>query len=580
MTRTILALVTYLVVNLLATAQNQSDYFYSPIRVQNPRNWNSDNGKITKTALSITPKGLYSKIDVEMTFAAYNPSFFGNDTLELSFDFNLPPSSFMIDSWLWIEDVPTKALLLDYGSATTTYEGIVKRRKDPSILTTWGGGYYSLKIYPMKATETRKVKLSYMVLNNWTAKNIYVPLPINLIGGGYGMDKVVPSNISLNVNETGYFKNAKLAQNTNSMSFNDKIDYKMQFAPQDDFTLVFDSPLSNGIYSKGFTDGKQGYFEMAFLPSQILDLTSAGQFTHFDLHTSLTNGITFDKTYLGSEIDNPDTETPILQLGSYKGDGSLTLTSAGELKDNIYSKTTTLSLNIQSDSAVRQVWANSKVAQLQNTIYNYYNNADSVKRKNTMGEIMKLSRENRLLNRNTAFLALEPGMEVVNCESCNNFFFPIAFEKMMTSDVAFSSSSMISNATPFAPNMAKNNAPNQLIPVSSNRFNVTINLSTNNENTNTLNSFSEEQINIYPNPSNGYLRIDISDVKVDLGTSLRIDFINAYGSPVKSFTSTISKTITSVNIDLTKENIASGIYQVVITSLDKNISATKSIIIP
>lgn len=62
----------------------------------------------------------------------------------------------IIDSWLWIGDEISKAMILDKWTASSIYENIVKRRKDPSILTKMSDLQYELRIFPMAGNEKEK----------------------------------------------------------------------------------------------------------------------------------------------------------------------------------------------------------------------------------------------------------------------------------------------------------------------------------------------------------------------------------------------------------------------------------------
>ena len=51
--------------------------------------------------------------------------------------------------------------LLDKDQAADTYEGIVRRQRDPALLRYVGRGAYEVKLYPVPPHATRKVTLKY-----------------------------------------------------------------------------------------------------------------------------------------------------------------------------------------------------------------------------------------------------------------------------------------------------------------------------------------------------------------------------------------------------------------------------------
>ena len=76
---------------------------------------------------------------------------------------------------MWVEDVIMKADILDRYSAFNFYEGIVTRRKDPSVLYKNSSELYEYRIFPLPAKKSRRVKLSFMIASN-EFNNIDLPL--------------------------------------------------------------------------------------------------------------------------------------------------------------------------------------------------------------------------------------------------------------------------------------------------------------------------------------------------------------------------------------------------------------------
>ena len=87
-----------------------------------------------------------------------------NDTdrpQEGSYLFPLPEDAALSDFALYDGDKKMPARLLDKDEAADTYEGIVRRQRDPALLRYVGRGAYEVQLYPVPAHATRKITLRY-----------------------------------------------------------------------------------------------------------------------------------------------------------------------------------------------------------------------------------------------------------------------------------------------------------------------------------------------------------------------------------------------------------------------------------
>lgn len=113
-----------------------------------------------------------------------------NDTdraQEGSYLFPLPEGATVSDFTLYDGDKKMAGRLLGKDEAADTYEGIVRRQRDPALLRYVGRGAYEVKLYPVPAHATRKVTLSYSSVlppeGGDTRKYIYSFLGGTLDGG-------------------------------------------------------------------------------------------------------------------------------------------------------------------------------------------------------------------------------------------------------------------------------------------------------------------------------------------------------------------------------------------------------------
>ena len=87
-----------------------------------------------------------------------------NDTdraQEGSYLFPLPEGAAVSDFALYDGDKKMTGRLLDKDQAADTYEGIVRRQRDPALLRYVGRGAYEVKLYPVPPHATRRVTLKY-----------------------------------------------------------------------------------------------------------------------------------------------------------------------------------------------------------------------------------------------------------------------------------------------------------------------------------------------------------------------------------------------------------------------------------
>lgn len=90
------------------------------------------------------------------------------DSLETSFHFSQLDNTVLTDMYLWVGDTRVKAELQDRALASAQYEDIVKRRKDPALLETWGNGSYNLRIFPNESGKSRRIEIEFVQgLESW-----------------------------------------------------------------------------------------------------------------------------------------------------------------------------------------------------------------------------------------------------------------------------------------------------------------------------------------------------------------------------------------------------------------------------
>jgi len=154
---------------------------YTSLTVQHPQLLKSAQGTIEQAVVAMTPHGTFMQYDVTMTFSARNTNAFQIfDSIEVNYLFPLPAESVVNDLWLWVGKELSRGLILDRATASSTYENIVKRRRDPAFLQKTSADQYKLQIYPMVASGSRTVKFTFHAPMKKTGPQWYAAVPGSL----------------------------------------------------------------------------------------------------------------------------------------------------------------------------------------------------------------------------------------------------------------------------------------------------------------------------------------------------------------------------------------------------------------
>lgn len=276
---------------LISAAAHAYDWLY----VQHPQQtWRSGPGTIEEAVVSIRPAGLYMEYGLYLTFSARNLGFSATDSVEVQFFFDLPKEAIVHDLWLWVGDDIVRAKLLDRWTASSIYEDIVRRRRDPAILFKNSPTQYELRIYPMKGNEQRKIKLTYLAPTQWSPNAVSASLPLNLIRTSYY--PVDP--LYLLYWEQSDWQNPRLKElpNISFEAFSDTTfgDYLRADIPYSSSTsslsFALDSPMRDGVFVNRSQSDNEGIYQLALLPSQALQLQTARKVAIlFDYEASKTD---------------------------------------------------------------------------------------------------------------------------------------------------------------------------------------------------------------------------------------------------------------------------------------------------
>jgi Ca-activated chloride channel family protein len=251
---------------------------YNFLHVGDPRNsWWTEQGTIEEATLSVRPSGLFMEYGLYLTFSSRGTYWTsGNDSLEVVLDFELPENAIVHDSWLWIGNDIVRAKIMDKWTASSIYENIVKRRRDPSILSKLSSTLYELRVFPMAGNETRKVKITWLMPANWSKGNVNSSLPTSILN----TSRFIPESFPVIAFADSSWANPQIVGNP-TIAFTAKTDttfgdYFQAIIPSSKFTNInigFDSPVNNGYYLSRSGHGKEGVYQLALFPNVLFDTT-------------------------------------------------------------------------------------------------------------------------------------------------------------------------------------------------------------------------------------------------------------------------------------------------------------------
>jgi hypothetical protein len=258
------------------------------------RSWYSYQGTIEQASLSVRPNGVYLEYGLFLTFSTKGTSFTSSkDTVEVVLNFDLPENAIVHDSWLWIGDDIIKAKILDKWSASAIYEGIVKRRMDPSILTKKSATQYELRVFPMAGNQKRKVKITYLMPATWDKYNVSAGLPTAIIN----TSKILPPYLQVIAFKDSTWNKPSIV-NDETIQFSSETDSIFgdfsraninETKYKSSIKMGYNNPMKNGYYFSRYKNGNDGVYQFAMLPEAMLDstqVTKAAILVDYDITNS------------------------------------------------------------------------------------------------------------------------------------------------------------------------------------------------------------------------------------------------------------------------------------------------------
>lgn len=236
-----------------------------------PDRQNLQQPSVKEARLDVAIEGQTAKVTVDEVF--FNPNEWQTEGV---FIFPLPAEASINDMSFWMDGVEQKGELLDATQASQQYMEIVRRYYDPALLEYVGTKMFRLRIFPMPAKGTMRVKFSYtellkseggLVMFRYpTSTNKYSSAPIGTYIININLKSSEPLN---NIYCPTYDVDIVRKGGTEAqISFEAK-----ETKPDKDFILYYSmSESAVGFSLLSFNDGTEdGYFMALITPKYILD---------------------------------------------------------------------------------------------------------------------------------------------------------------------------------------------------------------------------------------------------------------------------------------------------------------------
>ena len=249
---------------------------------------------IEQAQLTIKPRGIYTEVEIELTFAVEQVPFNRTDSFALNYYFELPLTSIINEAWLWIDGEPRKASTIDPYWAAKGYDEI-KDELDPDFIRAdpfmmfWGAGdfinssvyfsnYYN-RIFPFRVGERKKLRYSILMPSKWDSNYITTEIPLHLANfKGYTTFSDLPIRIILQEQ----WKNPQIlgksevvlnqvSSDGTEMIYETTLDLD-NLDPEDRFYFVTEAPFDDGIFFS-FNDTDSSY-QMVVLPEPTVEFDS------------------------------------------------------------------------------------------------------------------------------------------------------------------------------------------------------------------------------------------------------------------------------------------------------------------
>jgi Ca-activated chloride channel family protein len=229
------------------------------IEIERPRERLTPMGPVTRTASAVQVRlsDRIARVEVEERFRND-----GGVVAEGSYLYPLAGEAVFQNFSLWMGEQELRGEMLDASKARGIYEEIVRRRKDPALLTLAGHSLVRAQVFPIQPGETRKVALRYTQLVTRAGDALRFRYALGERGPG-------AATFSLTVDDAERFRIPySPTHRLESRRQGDRIEVTVADGATGDIEIFV--PLSHGLVSTSLLThapaGDDGYFMLLLAP--------------------------------------------------------------------------------------------------------------------------------------------------------------------------------------------------------------------------------------------------------------------------------------------------------------------------
>ncbi len=230
------------------------------IELERPRIALPVNPSIVRVSSEVrtTIDGRVARVEVEERFRNN-----GGGLAEGSYLYPLPGEAVFQNFSLWMGDQELRGEMMNAEQARGIYEEIVRRQKDPALLTLAGHGLVRAQVFPIQPGETRKVMLRYTQLLDRAGDALRLRYSLGRRGGDAGVWRLTLPN------ESAYGTPYSPTHRLTTSRDNGRMEISIDTREGGDIELLL--PLRRGLVGTSVLThapgGEDGYVMLLLAPS-------------------------------------------------------------------------------------------------------------------------------------------------------------------------------------------------------------------------------------------------------------------------------------------------------------------------
>lgn len=219
-------------------------------------------GNVSRTGsdVRIAVDGRVARMEIEERFRNN-----GAVVAEGSYLYPMPGEAVFTNFSLWMGDQEVKGETMNAEQARSIYEEIVRRRKDPALLTFAGHGLVRARVFPIQAGETRKVALRYTQLLTRAGDALRLRYSLGTRGASGGSSLVVTAS-----NPSSYGTPYSPTHAIQARTSGDRLEITFRGDATGEVELFL--PLRQGLVGTSLVThapgGEDGYFMLLLAPGE------------------------------------------------------------------------------------------------------------------------------------------------------------------------------------------------------------------------------------------------------------------------------------------------------------------------